>query len=248
MKSFGLVILLVSSCLPTRVSAPAYRQTINKAAQATVLVMLERDLWIEGARIRGWRLSGWGSGAVLYSGKYSLVQTADHVVGSCIQRTYSNMVSNCRFVLEFRDTKNRVLKRVYRARVAERHKKYDVALLRVEMSLGASLRIAKDVSLGDRVHVWGYPGIMSRSPELSFESGVVASFVPSYNAHKNIPHFTRFRVWQPRGSSGSAIVNMYGEVVGIVCCGRSPMDTYGANAYGLREAYGKSKYRALLLR
>lgn len=203
--------------------------------------------------------SGWGSGAIVYSSKnYSLIQTANHVVSNNASLLVVHRICD-RFTIEQRNINNQIIY-TYKGKVDiyATDRANDIAVLKVYKNFGVSSAIARSTHLGQSIRTFGYPHLRGiKKSHLSYSRGYIATIsMGKDNNLNNAPTQMRVAVSGYFGSSGGAIWNIHGEIVGIVTMltgfpheyGYIPQQDciYGPTSDGLRSFYHRNNMDEVL--
>jgi S1-C subfamily serine protease len=193
-------------------------------ARTVRIVALGKILDEKGTLIKDYKPIWHGTGTILHSSKkYSLVQTAYHVVEKL---TRIKKVSGLNYVvivdrlrLEKRDINNKIVK-VYNFKVHEvvYDKPEDLAVVKVPVNLGVCSKLAKTTWLGQNIRILGYPGLLGVSkPQLSYSKGYIGTTnIDKKHTSLDSKYSFRLGTFGFFGSSGAAVWNLKGEVVGVV--------------------------------
>jgi S1-C subfamily serine protease len=206
-----------------------------------------------------YREVGWGSGAIVFSSKrYSLIQTANHVVSNNSSFFVVRRICD-KFTIERRNVNNQLIS-TYRDKVDiyATDRANDIAILKVYKNFGVSSAIAKEIHIGQSIRTLGYPHLRGiKKSHLSYSKGYIATInMGKYSNLNNAPYQMRVAVSGYFGSSGGAIWNLHGEIIGIVTMltgfpheyGYIPQQDsiYGPTADALRSFYHRNNMDEVL--
>lgn len=171
-----------------------------------------------------------GTGSGFFVGEDSLIYTNRHVV-----MPGSNDLTGATILVGVPSAKDADVLEYYKAEivyVAEKKEDLDFAVLRIAGKKGAApfkpLTLAEDKpELGGDVAVLGYPVVKDDQPNLSFNKGSISSTRVKIEGR---PYYQTDAAVNP-GNSGGPLVNMKGEVVGIVTLKKGNADNIGFALY-----------------
>lgn len=237
------------------------QRLIKHIADRTVRISVMCKIVNEkGEIVKNYFPSGWGSGTIVMStSKYSLIQTANHVMDNK-NETQDNLTRICdKYTVERRDLNNRVVF-TYSGRIdiVVADEINDISVFKVYANLGVSSAIAKSASIGQEIRILAYPGLRGlKGSHLSYSRGYIATLnIGKANSLRNADDQMRVATFGFFGSSGSGVWNIRGELVGVVTMltgfntfgGFVPQQDciYGPSAKALRTFYTKNKLTDVL--
>lgn len=197
------------------------KKLIDYIAKRVVrVVLLCQVVNIEtGDIVQKYKEAGWGTGAIVVStDKYSLIQTAAHVIETKTTLT-GNLQKTCdRFSIEQRDVNNKIINTYDKVGILTSDATRDIGVLRVPYNLGVSSRLANSVLLGQSVRVLSYPSLRGiKNPQLSYSNGHIATInMGRENSLNKSPNQMRIDLFGYMGSSGGAVWTSDGKLVGTV--------------------------------
>ena len=199
----------------------AEKKLINYISKRVVrVVILCQIVNIEtGVIIQKYKETGWGTGAIVVStDKYSLIQTAAHVIDTSTT-TKGNLQKTCdKFSIEQRDVNNKIINTYDKVGILTSDATRDIGVLRIPYNLSVSSRLANSIYLGQRVRVIGYPFLRGiKKSQLSYSNGHVATInIERENSINKSPNQMRIDLFGYMGSSGGAVWTSDGRLVGTV--------------------------------
>lgn len=146
--------------------------------------------------------------------------------------------------------------RRYRRRIIEISSKHDLCLVESLPTFKTALRVANEVSAGDKIFVVGHPKLFALTVAEGeyIEEDKIMLIMSKWSIQPivvNIPFritpgnmlrlkpfiSSRFNVYSRGGNSGSPIVNKYGKVISVLFAGnpRDVMETYGVPLRFIKE-------------
>ncbi len=163
--------------------------------------------------------SGWGTGAILKSTKkYSLIQTAAHVVSDSVKEN-SDLKKTCnKYSIEKKDLNNKIIATYDKVAIYKKDVKHDIAVLMVPYNLKVSSKFADSTYIGQKIHLLGYPKLRSvTGKHLSYAPGYIMSLnLGNQSTWKNTKGIARYSAVGYFGNSGGAIWDDNGKIVGVV--------------------------------
>ena len=240
----------MARALPTE---SRHRELIQYIADRTVRIVVHCQIVDKktGKVEQPYKPSGWGTGAILKSTKkYSLIQTAAHVVSDSV-RENSDYKRTCnKYTLEKRDLSNKVIAEYDKVSVYRKNITHDIAVLMVPYNLKVSSKFAAGTYVGQKIHLLGYPKLRGvDGKHISYAPGYIMTLnMGVQSTWKNTKDIARYSAVGYFGNSGGAVWDDNGKIVGTVTSmiGFRTLGGYvpqHGSLYGLDLNYIKKFYR-----
>jgi S1-C subfamily serine protease len=109
-------------------------------------------------------------------------------------------------------------KEINKVRVIFKSAKDDVAIVAVPGDLGVRSRISRTVSVGQSIHTMGFPYLKGfKSPVITYSRGFISAVgIKKEQTFMGLNNLVRFSIFGYVGSSGSAVWDGAGNIVGMI--------------------------------
>lgn len=225
---FAIMCVLLTSCCTYEIKNNNAQSCTDKPAKEksldlishiksrTVLVTIQcKDIsTVDYTVVKDYYTFGWGTGTIMKSlSNGSFIQTAAHVV-SIRQEELKDKTVVCDKFHVITATGKEITK----VKVIFKSSKSDVAILVVPEDLGVRSTIANVLSLGQKIHTMGFPFLKGfNNPIITYSVGFISALnIKAEQTHMGIDNLVRFSIFGYTGSSGSAVWDDDGNIVGII--------------------------------